>query len=70
MEIYSPKNILGEIRNKFWSDVVKSIISMNKTFKFNKLIQIQHMPLWHNSQINVEYRKEWGKKDIMTEMIS
>ena len=59
-----PKRILGEIQNKFWSDVVKSIISMNKTFKFSKWIQIQHMPLWHNSQINIEYRMEWEKRDI------
>ena len=31
--------------------------------KYNKTMQLQNMPLWHNSVINIEYRKN-GKTKV------
>ena len=60
-----PKKILGTIKNKFWYDMVHSIIKLNTTMKYNNAMQLQNMPLWHNSAINIEYRKKWEEKGIM-----
>ena len=56
-----PKQIIRKITNKFWRDVVLSIIKFNDSTN-QKKNSIQYMPLWHNSLVNIEYRKEWGKK--------
>ena len=45
---------------------MQSIIRFNETLTFNKIIQIQNMPLWHNSKINIEHRKEWEKRGYHT----
>ena len=57
-----PKEIIHNIKNKFWKDVVRGIMKLNETLKFNKPIQTQNMPLWHSSKLNIEYRKDWGNK--------
>ena len=57
-----PKQVLDNIKNKFWKDMVRCIINLNKTLKFTKWIQIQNMPLWYNSALNIEYRKNWENK--------
>ena len=56
-----PKQIIMKITNKFWRDVVLSIIEFNNATNQEKKY-IQYMPLWHNSSIKIEYRKEWEKK--------
>ena len=61
-----PKKIIIGIHNTFWRDMVKSIIKMHEIMKFNKWIQIQHMPLWHNSLIYIEYRLDWEGKGYHT----
>ena len=60
-----PKNILGTMKNKFWYDMVHCIIKHNTAMKYNNTMQLQNMPLWHNSIINIEYRKKWENKGII-----
>ena len=54
-----PKKIIKEIDNKFWKDTVQSVIKLNTLLKYKNIEQICDMPLWHNSQLNLEYRKSW-----------
>ena len=61
-----PSKIVGTIKNKFRYEVVQSVITLNKTVRYNNLLQIQNMPLWHNSVLNIEYRKHWEKHGILT----
>ena len=39
--------------------MVQSVINLNETLKYNKIIQIKNMPLWYNSKLDLEFRKEW-----------
>ena len=66
-----PKQILGTITNKFWRDVVLSIIKFNDCTNWKKNF-IPYMPLWHNTLINIEYRKDWECKGyhIVDDIIS
>ena len=57
-----PQKIIDTINNKFWKDMVRCIINLNKSLKFTKMIQIQKMPLWYNSALNIDYRKNWENK--------
>ena len=66
-----PKQIVGTITNKFWRDVVLSIIKFNDCTNWKK-IYIPYMPLWYNTLINIEYRKDWECKGyhIVDDIIS
>ena len=57
-----PRRIIGEIHNKFWKDTVQSVIKFNTILKYKNLEQICDMPLWHNSKLNFDYRKDWENK--------
>ena len=59
-----PQKIEGKIKNKFWKDVVQSIIKLNTTLQLNKQIFLQSMSLWYNSLLNIEFRTKWEKKGI------
>ena len=60
-----PKKILCTIKNKFWYDMVQSIIKLNKAMKYKNSLQLQNMPLWRNSVMNIEYRRKWENKGIL-----
>ena len=60
-DLFPPKNI-DTIKNKFWKNMVQCIINLNESLTFTKMIQIQNMPLWHNSTLNIDYRKVWENK--------
>ena len=56
------KHIYATSHNNFWKDIIKSMINLEKSFKISIFIHIQNMPIWHNSRLNFEYRKNWAEK--------
>ena len=59
-----PQKIESKIKNKFWKNVVQSIKKLNTCLDLKKHTFIQSMPLWYNSLLNVEFRKNWEEKGI------
>ena len=56
------KRIINKISNKFSKNLVEGIIQFMGKFKIKNTIQLQWMPLWYNSNLNFEYRKDWERK--------
>ena len=42
-----------------------SLHNLNNHLKYNNALQLHNMPLWHNSRIKFNYRKEWDKKGYL-----
>ena len=60
-----PKD-LSLLKNKFWFDMLRGIIRLNETFKYNKVIQVQNIPLWYSSIFELGYRNNWEKRGYHT----
>ena len=56
------EKVIANTRNKFWKDTAISVRELYSTLKYSNLCQIQNTPLWHNSKLNFEYRREWEEK--------
>ena len=56
------KKKIPKIKNKFWKDMLGSIIKLNECSKTSKAEHVRNMPLWHNSMLNIDYRKDWEKR--------
>ena len=55
-------NLQAEIKNKFWKDIILSARKLENVCIITNYIQIQNIPLWYNSQLNLGYRREWAEK--------
>ena len=53
------------MNNKFWKDFLMSLHNLNNHLKYSNTLQLHNMPLWHNSRIKLNYRKEWDKKGYL-----
>ena len=57
-----PLKLAKTTNNKFWKDFLMSLHNLNNHLKYNNALQLHNMPLWHNSRIKFNYRKDWDKK--------
>ena len=55
-------NFTKRTKNKFWKDILLSVMDLQKKFEIKHFIQVQNTPLWYNSQLNLGYRKDWVEK--------
>ena len=60
-----PLILLKTMNNKLWKDFLMSLHNLNNHLKYSNTLQLHNMPLWHNSRIKLNYRKEWDKKGYL-----
>ena len=60
-----PSMILNSIKNKFWSDMVKSAERLMNNFTIRNVTHVHLMPLWYNSDLNFEFRRSWKNKGYL-----
>ena len=60
-----PKTILKTIENKFWRDMVKSLITLISNFTIRNITHLHLIPLWYNSKLDFDFRKTVG--DLINE---
>ena len=60
-----PHYISKNLKNKFWSDMLRGIIKLNESFNYNKMNHIQNMPLWYSNTFELGHRKNWEKKGYL-----
>ena len=56
------RKLQQKTHNKFWLEVLKGLIQFFSTFKIKTTLQVQWMPLWFNSILDFEYRRNWYEK--------
>ena len=54
------------IKNKFWSDVIKSVCDVCKNASIRSIEHILSMPLWYNTQIIPNRLPKWVEMGIIT----
>ena len=59
--------VIKDLRNPFWKNILESWIQYIKSFKIDSLVKVIYSPLWGNSQINGNRNfiiNEWYNKGI------
>ena len=51
-----------QLRNKFWIDMLNGLQILSSKFKIKNAVQVHCMPLWYNSRLEFQYRRDWEKK--------
>ena len=63
METFIRKKLIVEsIYNRFWKDMVNSVIRLTNKLKIRNITYLHLMPLWYNSELNFDFRQRWNIK--------
>ena len=54
----------NQLNNKFWTDKINGLQVLTSKFRIENALHLYSMPLWYNSRLEFEYRKDWEKKVI------
>ena len=52
-----PTRIVESIYNRFWKDMVNSVIRLTNTLKIRNITHLHLMPLWYNSELQTTLEK-------------
>ena len=56
------ESLSKNVKNKFWADVAKGAFDLLRKSKPNNTIELHNAPIWYNSSLSFQFRKEWASK--------
>ena len=59
------KKLSENIQNRFWANVAYGAFKLLELSKPKNSLEFLNTPLWHNSHLRLQYRKEWLNKGYL-----